>query len=82
MKRGVGVAVGAVVLWAVTSPGPALAQQVTGVLGSPDTTTTLDGKQLPPLPKFGGVIKESDKDSKPSWPPRVVPPRRPTCCSS
>ena len=37
---------------------------------------TLDGKQLPPPPpKFGGVIKESAKDSKPYWPPRVVPPK-------
>jgi hypothetical protein len=36
---------------------------------------TLDGKQLPPPPMpFGGVIKESAKDSTPWWPPRVVPP--------
>ena len=39
---------------------PATAQQVTGALGSPSATTTIDGKQLPPPPpKFGGVIKES-----------------------
>ena len=39
--------------------GPAIAQQVTGPLGSPGATTTLDGKQLPPPdPSFGGVIKE------------------------
>jgi len=25
--------------------------------------------------KFGGAIKESAKDSKPWWPPRVVPPK-------
>ena len=63
---------------------PALAQQITGVPGSPSATTTIDGKQLPPPPTpFGGVIKESASDSKPWWPPRVVPPRaRPTCCSS
>jgi arylsulfatase A-like enzyme len=54
---------------------PAAAQQVTGVLGSPSATTTIDGKQLPPPPpKFGGVINESAKDSKPWWAPRVVPP--------
>jgi hypothetical protein len=36
------------------------AQQVTGTLGAPSATTTIDGKQLPPPdPKFGGVIKES-----------------------
>jgi arylsulfatase A-like enzyme len=52
------------------------AQQITGVPGSPGATVTLDGKQLPPPPmKFGGVIKESAKDSTPWWPPRVVPPK-------
>src|SRR6266481_7387743 len=52
------------------------AQQITGVPGSPSATVTLDGKQLPtpPLP-FGGVIKQSCLDSKPYWPPRVVPPK-------
>jgi hypothetical protein len=55
---------------------PAAAQQVNGVPGSPSTTVTLDGKQLPPPPMpFGGVIKESAKDSTPYWPPRVVPPK-------
>jgi hypothetical protein len=54
----------------------AVAQQITGVPGSPSATITLDGKQLPPPPeKFGGVIKESATDSKPWWPPRVVPPK-------
>jgi arylsulfatase A-like enzyme len=52
------------------------AQQVTGELGSPSATTTIDGKQLPPPPpKFGGVIKESAKESKTWWPPRLVPPK-------
>ena len=53
----------------------ALAQQVTGVPGSPEATTTITGKQLPPDPKFGGVIKERASESKPWWPPRVVPPK-------
>ena len=57
-------------------PGIAVAQQVTGTLGSPSATTTINGKQIPaPPPKFGGVIKESAKDSTPWWPPRVVPPK-------
>ncbi len=52
------------------------AQQVTGQMGSPSATTTIDGKQLPPPPpQFGGVIKPSAADSKPWWPPRVVPPK-------
>ena len=53
-----------------------LAQQVTGVPGSPGATTTIDGKQLPaPDPKFGGVIKDGALQSKPWWAPRVVPPK-------
>ena len=56
--------------------GAASAQQVTGVLGSPSATTTLDGKQLPPPnPKFEGVIKEKATESKAWWAPRVVPPK-------
>jgi len=52
------------------------AQQTTGKLGSPDATTTISGKQLPPSdPTFGGVIKDTAKESTPWWPPRVVPPK-------
>jgi hypothetical protein len=59
-------------LAAVTSD----AQQITGVPGSPGATTTISGKQLPPPDsKFGGVIKERASESKPWWPPRVVPPK-------
>jgi arylsulfatase A-like enzyme len=70
----IAVAVSAV---AVASYCPGLfAQQVTGPLGSPGATTTISGKQLPPPPpKFGGVIKEKASESKPWWPPRVVPPK-------
>ena len=61
---------------AVLVAAPAIAQTITGTPGSPSATTTIDGKQLPPPPaKFGGVIKESAKDSKPYWPPTVVPPK-------
>jgi len=42
----------------LVAAAPYVAQQVTGVPGSP-STTTISGKQLPPPdPKFGGVIKE------------------------
>src|SRR3954463_4527459 len=52
----------------------AVAQQINGTPGSPSATITIDGKQLPPPPiKFGGVINESAKESKPWWPPRVAP---------
>jgi arylsulfatase len=48
----------------------------TSVPGSPSATTTIDGKYLPPPPpKFGGVINLSARDSKPWWPPQVVPPK-------
>ena len=51
-------------------------QQINGTPGSPDAIVTIDGKQIPPPPMpFGGVIKESATDSKPYWPPRVVPPK-------
>lgn len=74
------------VLVLLLAAAPALAQQagkpetfkpqVTGVLGSPSATTTIDGKQLPPPdPKFGGKIERTTKGSKPWWPPRVVPPK-------
>jgi arylsulfatase A-like enzyme len=50
--------------------------QTTGEPGSPSATTTIDGKQLPPPdPTFGGVIKDSAVDSKPWWPPTIVPPK-------
>lgn len=55
---------------------PAGAQQINGTPGSPSATQTIDGKQLPsPALPFGGVIKESAKDSKPYWPPSVAPPK-------
>ncbi|MBX3731821.1 MAG: arylsulfatase [Verrucomicrobiae bacterium] len=56
---------------------PTTAQiQTTGVPGSPGATTTIPGNQLPPpAPKFGGIIKEDALQSKPWWPPRVVPPK-------
>jgi arylsulfatase len=44
--------------------------------GSPEATTSIDGKQLPaPDPKFGGVIKDDALNSKPWWAPRIVPPK-------
>ena len=54
---------------------PVEAQQTTGVPGSPSATATIDGRYLPnPPAKFGGKINLNAKDSKPWWPPRVVPP--------
>jgi arylsulfatase A-like enzyme len=56
--------------------GSTFAQQTTGTPGAPDATTTIDGKYLPPPPApFGGTINLDSKDSKPYWPPTVVPPK-------
>ena len=54
----------------------ASAQQITGTPGAPDATTTVDGRYLPnPPAAFGGEINLSAKDSKPYWPPQIVPPK-------
>jgi arylsulfatase len=51
--------------------------QVTGELGSPSATTTINGRQLPaPDPKFGGVINDNVLQSKTWWAPRIVPPKQ------
>jgi len=54
----------------------ASAQQTTGAPGSPDATTTIDGRYLPnPPAPFGGEINPNALQSKPYWPARVVPPK-------
>ncbi len=51
-----------------------IAQQTTGVPGSPSATITADGKYLPnPAPPFKGEINLNAKDSKTYWPARVTP---------
>jgi arylsulfatase A-like enzyme len=71
-----GASAAALIFGCVFAVAPAVAQQVTGVLGSPTATTTIDGKQLPPPnPPFGGVIKERASESTPWWAPRIVPPK-------
>ncbi|MBB5535009.1 arylsulfatase [Rhizobium giardinii] len=52
----------------------ARAQQVTGELGSPSATTTIDGRYLPnPPASFDGEIGLDAKSSKSYWPPQIVP---------
>ena len=59
----------------ILSTVSARAQQIHGTPGAPDATMTIDGSKLPaPPPPFGGVIKENAVDSKPYWPPAIVPP--------
>ena len=72
----IALAMGASIAALALTSSDGLAQQVTGVLGSPSATITIDGNQLPPPPlPFGGVIKETASESTPFWPPRVVPPK-------
>jgi len=55
---------------------PAAAQQPSCPIGSPCATAPISGKQLPPPPdKFEGKIERNALQSKPWWPPRVVPPK-------
>jgi arylsulfatase len=44
--------------------------------GSPDATTTIDGRYVPPPPqRFVGEIGLNAAQSRPAWPARVVPPK-------
>jgi hypothetical protein len=44
--------------------------------GSPDATTTIDGRYLPPPPApFQGEINLNALQSRAAWPARVVPPK-------
>ncbi len=63
-------------LLCVAYAGGAVAQQTTGTPGSPDATTTIDGRYLPPPPQpFRGQIELNADRSKPAWPARTVPPK-------
>jgi hypothetical protein len=58
-----------------SAPTAASEGVIQGVPGSPGATISIDGRVLPPTPPaFGGVIKETAKDSTVWWAPRVVPP--------
>lgn len=55
---------------------PIVAQEVTGVPGSPSATTTISGSQLPPpSAEFRGKIERNAAQSTPYWPAKVVPPK-------
>jgi arylsulfatase A-like enzyme len=65
-----------VLTWCTLASVPAMAQQTTGVPGSPNATTTIDGRYLPPPPQpFQGEINLNALQSKPAWPARVVSPK-------
>ena len=67
---------GAFAALTATASGLGIAQQVTGVPGSPSATMTIPGDQLPaPQIKFGGEIKPLAQNSKSFWQPRIVPPK-------
>src|SRR5215467_3470603 len=73
--KSIAVMLSALIL-AALGVAPAMAQQTTGTPGAPNATTTIDGNYLPPPPsKFGGQIGLDAAQSKPYWPPKVVPPK-------
>src|SRR5215510_5001686 len=52
------------------------AAQTTQAPGSPEATTTIDGRYIPSPPQpFAGQINLNAAQSKPAWPARVVPPK-------
>ena len=60
----------------LTSVAAMAQQEITGEPGSPSATIFPNSKILPPpTPKFGGVIERNAAESKPWWPPTVVPPK-------
>jgi hypothetical protein len=69
--------ISAVLLAAMLASASAFAQQqTTGTPGSPDATTTVDSRYLPPPPqKFEGQIGLNADQSKTAWPARIVPPK-------
>jgi arylsulfatase A-like enzyme len=70
------IASASVLAIALLVSAPALAQQTTGAPGSPNATTTIDGRYLPPPDQlFQGEINLNAAQSKPAWPARVVPPK-------
>lgn len=55
---------------------PLSADQLNGDPGSPSAMRSIDGQFLPaPEMPFGGVINLNAAQSKPWWPPRIVPPK-------
>jgi arylsulfatase A-like enzyme len=59
-----------------TGPAPLAAQEITGEIGSPSATTTINGQSIPAqAPPFGGTINLDAQHSKSWWPPQVVPPK-------
>ena len=65
-----------VVFTILLTSAAARAQQSTGTACSPAATETLDSKYLPTPPgAFKGETNLNAADSKPCWPPRVVPPK-------
>jgi len=66
----------ALAVTAILAAEQVAAQQITGTPGSPDATTTIDGRYLPSPPQpFRGQIELNAAQSKPAWPMRVVPPK-------
>jgi arylsulfatase A-like enzyme len=78
MKSARQILLGGMLTAAVMAVAPSTRAQIqtTGTPGSPSATTTLDGTSIPPPPApFPGKIGLTTADSKPGWPPTIVPPK-------
>jgi arylsulfatase len=61
---------------ATVAPSTRAQIQTTGNPGSPEATTTIDGRYVPPPQQpFQGQINLNALQSKTAWPARVVPPK-------
>ena len=66
----------ALVVSFVLSPHIANTQETTGKPGAPGTTTTIDGRYMPPqTPPFAGHIEPNEAQSTRAWPTLVTPPK-------
>ena len=75
-NRGTGFGKLEVALIAILVVQITAAQQPNCPPGSACSTTSIDGKQLPPPPfQFEGKIERNAPQSNPYWPPRIVPPK-------
>jgi arylsulfatase len=78
MKSTKQILIGGMLAAVVMAVAPSATAQIqtTGTPGSPSATTTIDGKSIPAPPApFAGKIGLTTADSKPGWPPTIVPPK-------
>ena len=75
-KRVMSMLLGALLGSATLASAADQPDRITGTLGAPGATATIDGRYLPPAPQpFRGEINPNAAQSKPYWPTLTVPPK-------